>query len=73
MASNPSSRRTAIKADVQTTDQRCSDDEIRLRAFELYQMRIQSNQPGDEAGDWVEAERQLRTQPTPRIGGFLRS
>jgi Protein of unknown function (DUF2934) len=36
-----------------------SEDEIRVRAYHLYQRRVAAGMAGDEASDWVEAEREL--------------
>jgi Protein of unknown function (DUF2934) len=36
-----------------------SEDEIRIHAYHLYQRRLAAGLTGDEASDWVEAERQL--------------
>lgn len=39
-----------------------SADDIALRAYYLAEHRRNLNLPGDELGDWVEAERQLRKE-----------
>jgi len=36
-----------------------TEDDVRLRAYELYLQRGPT--PGDEVGDWLQAERDLRT------------
>ena len=35
-----------------------TDDDVRLRAYELYLKR--GTKPGDEVGDWLQAEQELR-------------
>jgi hypothetical protein len=35
-------------------------DEIRVQAYYNYLTRLKNNFPGDEMGDWLEAERRLR-------------
>ena len=37
-------------------------NQIRVRAYELYESRVQGGQPGDELADWLEAEREVRGQ-----------
>ena len=39
-----------------------SDDDIALRAYYIAERRRRLDLPGDEIGDWVEAERQLRAE-----------
>jgi hypothetical protein len=39
-----------------------SGDDIALRAYYISQRRRDLNLPGDELGDWIEAERQLRRE-----------
>lgn len=39
-----------------------SADDIALRAYYIAEHRQSLNLPGDELGDWVEAERQLRKE-----------
>ena len=39
-----------------------SSDEIALRAYYIAEHRRNLSLPGDELGDWVEAERQLRKE-----------
>lgn len=36
-----------------------SQDDIRIRAYQLYSRRVVSGIDGDETSDWIEAERQL--------------
>lgn len=38
-----------------------SVEQVRVRAYELYQARAKSGRPGNSADDWLEAERQLRS------------
>ncbi|HEY5707517.1 MAG TPA: DUF2934 domain-containing protein [Terrimicrobiaceae bacterium] len=39
-----------------------SSDDIALRAYYISEHRRHRNLPGDEMADWVEAERQLRSE-----------
>ncbi len=39
-----------------------STDDIALRAYFIAEKRQSLGHPGDEMGDWVEAERQLRAE-----------
>lgn len=39
-----------------------SDDDVALRAYYIAEHRKRLDLPGDEMGDWVEAERQLRKE-----------
>jgi hypothetical protein len=48
-------KKTAAKPDL-------SSDDIARRAYYISQRRRDLNLPGDELGDWVEAERQLRRE-----------
>ncbi|MBX3405625.1 MAG: DUF2934 domain-containing protein [Phycisphaeraceae bacterium] len=34
-------------------------EQIRARAFEIYQSRCRAGKPGDAASDWAQAEREL--------------
>jgi hypothetical protein len=36
--------------------------EIKARAYELYRKRSQKGRPGDELGDWVVAEKEIREE-----------
>ena len=36
-------------------------EQVRQKAFELYQARAKAGKPGDSTTDWLEAERQLKT------------
>ena len=40
-----------------------SIEQVRSRAYELYQQRSRAGRPGDSTTDWLEAERQLRLTP----------
>ena len=40
------------------------DEEIRLRAYEIYLER--GEQPGRELDDWLQAERELQSEPLSR-------
>jgi hypothetical protein len=44
-----------------------SADDIALRAYYLAERRRSLNLPGDELGDWVEAERQLRKEAGEKL------
>ena len=37
-------------------------DEIKLRAFEIYNRRMQNNEPGDELHDWLRAEAEIKAK-----------
>jgi len=39
-------------------------DSVRQRAYEIYEMRMSSNSPGDPMTDWLQAEEQVRTNLT---------
>jgi hypothetical protein len=39
------------------------DEQIRLRAYELYVER--GAQPNDDLRDWLQAEREVRAEPAP--------
>lgn len=36
-----------------------TEDEIRIRAYHLYRRRVADGVAGDEASDWIAAEREL--------------
>ncbi|MBU0640178.1 MAG: DUF2934 domain-containing protein [Planctomycetes bacterium] len=38
-------------------------DGMRARAFEIFQARMQTNLPGDQLSDWLQAERELDDSP----------
>ncbi len=64
MAARVSSRRgseTAAKAPKRRTAKQSgpSEDEIRILAYQLYERRREEGAAGDEATDWIEAERRL--------------
>ena len=52
------------RADTETKEPvvELSSDDIALRAYYIAERRNRLNLPGDETGDWVEAERQLRRE-----------
>jgi hypothetical protein len=56
----PKPRRTA--AAKKTVAFEISADDIALRAYYIAEHRRNLKLPGDELGDWVEAERQLRKE-----------
>ena len=39
--------------------QEATEDDVRARAFAIYQLRRATGSPGDEMSDWVQAEREL--------------
>jgi hypothetical protein len=43
---------------VELKQPRITEDDVRLRAYELYLKR--GTNPGDEVGDWLQAEQELR-------------
>ncbi len=45
-----------------------SPDGIALRAYYIAEQRRRLDLPGDELGDWVEAERQLRKEARKKSG-----
>ena len=45
------------------------DEQIRLRAYEIYLER--GEQPGRELDDWLQAERELESEPLSRAQGGL--
>jgi hypothetical protein len=48
---------TAVEK-AERTRSSASEEEIRARAYEIYLRR--GEEPGDEVGDWLQAERELR-------------
>jgi hypothetical protein len=52
----PSSSRTLTQDEPQRRN--VSEDDVRLRAYELYVQR--GSTPGDDVNDWLQAERELR-------------
>jgi hypothetical protein len=54
-------QRTSIPATqkVEPKQTTITEDEVRLRAYELYVQH--GTDSGDEVGDWLQAERELRT------------
>jgi hypothetical protein len=39
-----------------------SEEDVRFRAYEIYQQRTGRGVPGDQASDWLQAERELVEQ-----------
>ena len=39
------------------------EEQVRTRAFEIYQTRMRAHVPGDQLSDWLQAERELRSHP----------
>ncbi len=37
-------------------------DEIKKRAFEIYQERQKTKAPGDSLADWIKAEKEIKTK-----------
>jgi hypothetical protein len=58
----PKPRRAAGGSKKATATLELSGDDIALRAYYIAEHRRTLNLPGDELGDWVEAERQLRKE-----------
>jgi hypothetical protein len=44
---------------VPTAEPKLDTDAIRVRAFAIYQERIRTGAPGNQATDWSQAEREL--------------
>ena len=62
-ATKPKSKAAAPKAATPTSNgNHISTEDIALRAYYLAEQRRAAGLPGDEASDWLEAERQLRKQ-----------
>ncbi|MCA1819690.1 MAG: DUF2934 domain-containing protein [Halobacteriales archaeon] len=64
MRTNETIQRRSIAEPATNIDHEPSDDEIRLRAFELYEAR--GGQGGSEAQDWEQARRELLARTSPR-------
>jgi len=45
-----------------------TSEEVQLRAYFIAERRRNMGWPGDEAGDWLEAERQLKAEAARRKG-----
>jgi Protein of unknown function (DUF2934) len=54
--------RRAVASKQNTSALEINDDDIALRAYYIAEHRRRLDLPGDEMGDWVEAERQLRKE-----------
>jgi hypothetical protein len=39
------------------------EEQVRTRAFEVFQTRMQMHTPGDHLSDWLQAERELNNPP----------
>jgi hypothetical protein len=37
--------------------------QVRMRAFEIFQSRMRTHTPGDQLSDWLQAERELNKRP----------
>lgn len=57
-AASAAEQRARTPDDMRTPDAEPTEDEIRQRAYELYQAR--GDGAGDEMGDWTRAEREVR-------------
>ena len=57
---DPTSVKQMESAQTSVTDS-VHDDEIRIRAYEIYIER--DGQPGDELSDWLQAEREVESKP----------
>jgi hypothetical protein len=53
-------RRPSKAKDPNTPD---FEEQLRMRAFEIFQSRMQSHATGDELSDWLEAEKELNHHP----------
>ena len=42
------------------TEARYSEEQIRMRAYQIYLSRVREDVPGDPASDWLRAEQELR-------------
>jgi hypothetical protein len=42
-----------------SVERKPSVDQLRLKAYEVYQARTRAGRPGDSTTDWLEAEKQL--------------
>jgi len=60
-----SSEPTPQTAQADLGDGRSIIDRIRIRAFEISKAR--NGGPGDERADWLQAERELRTQSERKV------
>jgi hypothetical protein len=40
-----------------------SNEQIRNRAYSIYEARTRNGQPGDAVSDWLKAEQELRASP----------
>ncbi len=57
------SKKTVVRASVQKAVRKTagpSENDIRVKAEELYRERIAKNIPGTEEGDWLAAEKMLK-------------
>lgn len=60
---SPAPKKKAEKAETKKADTAViTNDDIALRAYFIAEKRRSHGHWGDEAGDWVEAERQLRAE-----------
>ncbi len=47
----------------QPADKAVAEDQVRLRAYELYQERLRTGTAGDPLSDWFQAESAVRAAP----------
>jgi hypothetical protein len=45
--------------------------QIRQRAYEIFQQRLQTGRKGDAPSDWIEAEHEIRTHRIPAPASIL--
>ena len=45
------------------------EDAVRIEAYAIYEVRRQLGLPGTELGDWINAERKIRTKQVDDILG----
>lgn len=48
-----------VQANAAARPTRPTSEQIRVRAFEIYQARCRTGKPGDAMSDWAQAEREL--------------
>jgi hypothetical protein len=59
-------KKVSVKAAAKTSNPagviktaKLSEEDIRFRAYEIFQARVSEGQPGNEMSDWLQAEREL--------------
>ena len=48
---------------VSGAEARTREEQIRMRAYQIYLSRLREDVPGDPATDWLRAEQELRAWP----------